>query len=331
MTVLAPIGELVGQEVDLDLAADYLELAAYFASDGIEVPVRELVDAHDDAGLSLPTDIDADAANEDLDRDYENLMEGVWQRLEGRRDAVGKAYPFALHGDATVSFRGQADCLGATTYLLWLVLSHLRSVSDLLTSYPTDAEVRELRNGFQYAATAAIAGELGGRSWSFGWPRPDRSRFLPKLREVWDVIGDGQVAEEPKTAGSTKDDGVDIIAWTGKPDGLPGCIMAAGQVATGKNWREKSARNWLENVFWARWFVRQPASQVLCYHVVPFALRDEDFDFHVRVLGHVLHRLRVPRCVQKACDLRSAGVEIEAFDQLEHTADWLETYRQRAQ
>lgn len=329
MTVLPPIGELVGQEVDLDLAADYLELAAYFAADGIEVPVRDLVDAHDDAGLSLPSDIDA--VNEDLDSAYENLMEGVWRRLEGRRDAVGKAYPFALHGEAAVSFRGQADGLGATTYLLCLVLSHLRSVSDLLTSYPTDAEVQELRNGFQCAATAAIAGELGGRSWSFGWPRPDRSGFLPKLREIWDVIGDGQVAQDPKAAADTKDDGVDVIAWAGKPDGLPGCMMVAGQVATGRNWREKSARNLVENVFWGRWFARHPVSQVLCYHVIPFALRDEEFADHVRVLGHVLHRLRVPRCVQRACDLRKAGLEVEAFDQLAHIAMWLETYRQRVQ
>lgn len=109
--------------------------------------------------------------------------------------------------------------------------------------------MRALREYFQYIATAAIAGEIGGRAWSFGFPRPDRSRFLEKLTEIWSVLKDGDVEPDPSAPTSPKDDGVDVFACQEPKDGLPGFLLVAAQVATGKNWREKSILNQVNDPF----------------------------------------------------------------------------------
>ena len=64
--------------------------------------------------------------------------------------------------------------------------------------------------------------------------------------------------------------------------------------------------------------------------IVPFAIGDEKFVDHVRTMGNVLHRLRVPRRVAEAEQLAGAGVSIEAYDRLPEVASWAARYRSQA-
>ena len=66
------------------------------------------------------------------------------------------------------------------------------------------------------------------------------------------------------------------------------------------------------------------------YHVIPFARPDDEFPDDVRVLGNVLHRLRVPHRVSEAVGLARRGILIEAFDRLEEAAGWVASYVQQA-
>ena len=50
----------------------------------------------------------------------------------------------------------------------------------------------------------------------------------------------------------------------------------------------------------------------------------------VRVMGNVLHRLRVPRRVEEAARLIEEGVTIEGYDRLAEVARWVAEYRHRA-
>ena len=83
------------------------------------------------------------------------------------------------------------------------------------------------------------------------------------------------------------------------PDRLPGFPLAAAQVATGADARVKSLKGHLDT-FKSRWFAQQPVTAFVVYMVVPFAMADDQFVDDVRVLGNVLHRLRVPRRVAEA-------------------------------
>ncbi|HNG04834.1 MAG TPA: hypothetical protein PLQ71_23385, partial [Nitrospira sp.] len=58
----------------------------------------------------------------------------------------------------------------------------------------------------------------------------------------------------------------------------------------------------------------------------PFTRPDDEFFDDCRVLGNVLHRLRVPNRVAEAQGLHDQGVAIEAFDQLAAAAEWLKAY-----
>ena len=195
--------------------------------------------------------------------------------------------------------------------------------------HPDEHEVRRLREFFQYFATAALASELHGSAWSFGFPRPDGTGFLDKLVQIWQTLGDGIVARQRGAPQRPNDDQVDVFAARLQPDRLPGFPLAAAQVATGANAREKSLKGHL-SAFKSRWFGSQPITEFLAYMIVPFATADNQFVDDVRVMGNVLHRLRVPRRVAEAARLVEAGETVEGYDRLAEAAQWVADYRGRA-
>ncbi len=239
---------------DLDLAADYLELKAVFS------PRRQsfsgdIVDALELAAAAEFPDVDAEM------KSREEVAGGAISRMASRKRVLEGAYPFELdrHGDV-IEFIAIEPDLAQSAYLVSLLLSNLRALSPVLDEsgfHPSDAEVRQLRQYFQYFATAAIAAEIQGPAWSFGFPRPDRKGFIQKLTAIWSVLKDGVVGADPTAPSAPKDDQVDIFAWREQPDGLPGFLLVAAQVATGKDWKDKSIKSHMADVFPARWFEKQ--------------------------------------------------------------------------
>ena len=209
--VYLPSDEFGGIEPpDLDLAADYLELKAVFSRDGQSFS-EDIVDALELAAEAEFGDVDAEI------RVREDIAAGAVARMTSRKRVLATAYPFDLddHGD-TIFFTAEHPDLGQAAYLVSLLLSNLRALSPLLDGsemHPSDHEVRELRQHFQYFATAAIAAEVGGPAWSFGHPRPDGTGFIRKLSEIWAVLKDGSVKADPAAPAAPKDDQVDVFAW----------------------------------------------------------------------------------------------------------------------
>ena len=319
-----PSDEFVGRQApNLDLAADYLELKAICSEHGQSFS-EDIVDF-----LELSADAEFDDVDTEM-RVREDIAAGAVARMTSRKHILSTSYPFELdnYGDV-VSFTATEPDLGQTAYLVSLILSNLRAISPLLdgsTMHPSDQEVGALRQHFQYFATAAIAGEIGGPAWSFGFPRPDRTGFMTKLSEIWAVLKDGHVKADPSAPTDPKDDQVDIFAWREQRDGLPGFLLVAAQVATGKDWKDKSIKSHIRGAFPARWFERVPATEMVAYHVIPFARPDEAFRDDVLVLGNVLHRLRVPGRVMEAAGLARNGVMVEALDQLEAATEWVKSF-----
>ncbi len=326
--VYLPSDEFAGTAPpNLDLAADYLELKAVLSSEGQSFS-EDIVDTLELAAESRFEDVNAEIEAR------EEVAAGAVNRMASRRLALEGAYPFELDARGrVVSFTATEPDLGQAAYLVSLLLSNLRAVTPLLESshaHPSDAEASLLRQYFQYFATAAIAAEIGGPAWSFGFPRPDGSGFVTKLSEIWAVLRDGTVCPDPSAPSSPKDDKVDIFAWRDPRDRLPGFLLVAAQVATGRNWKEKPLKQHAARVFPARWFSRQPVTEMVIYHVIPFARPDDCFRDDVLTLGNVLHRLRVPRRVAEAAGLARGGVAIEAFDQLGEATEWIRSFIDRA-
>lgn len=326
--VYLPTDEFSGVGVrDMDLAADYLELKAILSREGQSYS-EDIVDA-----LELSAEAEFHDVNDEMEN-REEVATGAVARLTSRKRILSATYPFSLDATgARIDFTADKPDLGQTAYLVSLLLSNLRYVSPLLDGsymHPSDDEVRQLRQFFQYFATAAIAAEIQGPAWSFGHPRPDGSGFIKKLTEIWSTLRDGAVQRQSSAPTSPKDDHVDVFGWRPQPDGLPGFLLVAAQVATGKNWKDKPIGTHISGVFQKRWFAPEPVTRMVAYHVIPFARPDGAFRDDVSVLGNVLHRLRVPRRVSEAADLVSSGVVIEAFDQLSDAVCWMNSYLARA-
>ncbi len=326
LALYLPTDAVTGSSIDVDLAADYLELTAFFAADST-ARTSDLANA---ASLGAAED-HVDVQAEMFDGEEEIVCSAA-SRIQTRRDALGTAYPFVLDGRGDVlTCELNEESFGQTAYVLSLVLSNLRAVTPILEGsdlHPGDAEVPRLREYFQFFATAAMAAEVQGHAWSFGFPRPDRSPFLHKLEQIWLQLGDGRVEAQAGVPRLPKDDQVDVFAARPHLDRLPGFPLAAAQVATGRNAREKSLKGHL-GAFKSRWFGTQPVTEFIPYMVVPFATADNQFVDDVRVMGNVLHRLRVPRRVEEAAGLVDAGVAIEGYDRLAEAARWVSDYRSR--
>ena len=324
LDLYVPLDELVGERRGSDTAADFLELAAFFAEDGF----ARISDVANEASIGAddePTDLD-----DEMREGVEELVSEVVQRIEDRGAALGSEYPFRLGRRGHIlSYESAGDSIGQGAYLLSLVLSNLQTPI-LYDSRlrPEEAEIRQLRQLFQYLGTAALAAEIQGIAWSFGFPRPDGSSFLGKLTEIWSTFDDGAVGRKPGASMSPKDDKVDVFAARLHPDRQAGFLFAAAQVATGGDWAQKSLLGHWDG-FRHDWFLDEPVTRFIPYMIVPFAIDDLEFRGVVSRLGNVLHRLRIPLRVSEARKLVDAGVEIEAYDRLQEVIDWVASYRHR--
>lgn len=325
-----PQDQLTGNSPNRILAADVLELMAFFSKEG-RAALGELTSA-----LEIGQDEYADLDEVIVSRDRV-VNEGA-SEIDLRKSQIGTAYPFELTDNgAVLSYLGTGNW-GRTLYVLSLLLSHLPSESEVLKRggmAPTDPEIVQLRRWFQYCATASVAAEIGGRGWAFGWPRPDGSHFLDKLKEIWEALGDGEVRDVPQAGGpvNPKDDEIDIIAARPACDGSSGFPIVLGQVASGGNWKSKSLRGHADHVFFPEWFSVLPGSQALVYHVVPFVIEPQYIRRETRRLGHLLHRGRLcARALEAAQLLKDApGITIEGTASFGEVNAWADKYIQRFQ
>lgn len=319
-----PADSVTGVNIDFDRAADFLELAAFFSEDGI-VTTSDLANSADIGAPEDYTDL-----HDEMESGNENIVSGTVNMIDYRNRLLGSTYPFNLDaGGDILTCMIEESALGQAAYVLSLVLSNLRSISPILggsSVHPEDSEVRILREYFQFFATAALASEVQGDAWSFGFPRPDHSPFLDKLREIWNRLGDGKVAPQTGAPARPKDDRVDVLAARSHADRLPGFLLAAAQVATGKDAFQKSLKGHL-SAFKSRWFATQPVTDFIAYMIVPFAMADSQFVDWVRTMGNVLHRLRLPLRVADAERLIADGKTIEGYDRLPDAARWVAQFR----
>lgn len=322
-----PSDAVTGRHKDLELVADYLELSAFLSRD-FSALTSEITNPIAIAGVQETHDSDEDTMDEG-----EALIAGTVETMANRRRVLLNNYPFRLDDCGHVVRCELSDVsLGRCAYIVSLVLSNLRWLTPVLGDvriHPRTQEVEALRMYFQYFATAALAAEIQGDAWSFGFPRPDGSGFLEKLKSIWVEIRDGQVGVRPGSPSKPKDDQVDVFAARQHRDRWPGFLLAVAQVATGKRAYSKSLTGHIKP-FRSRWFYPyEPVTDFIPYMIVPFVSNRERFMDHVQACGNVLHRLRVPRRVDEARYLVEEGRTVEGYERLQAAVKWVHRYRER--
>jgi hypothetical protein len=244
--------------------------------------------------------------------DADAYLDSISDELGDRVTALGDAYPFEISPSGrTISLKSDRG-FGGEVYLFCLLLSHSQP-GEILDGSWLPKITHKTRDLFQACATLAAAYEVEGCAISFGWPRPNNNPpFLTKLRDVYELFGEGEVVAHarPGASPSPKDAEIDVIAWRPRADRAAGTRYLLGQVASGANWQAKSVKGPPIDGFHDLWFSRRPASDPSAYIFIPHAIVPNVTGTRVDVMaivtttfGTVLDRLRLPKSAGMGLDL----------------------------
>lgn len=276
------------------------------------------------------------------DADFEGLkiqqndlfLEEIYQTIRERMECLQDCYPFKFseNGEELIYEKDNLNN-GSIIYLFCLFLSNTKNevVFDDYSFFEINNNVRDL---FQACATWAAAGDIEGNAYSFGFPRPDRSSFLPKLRAIYSHFCDGMVRATPRPGVSVnpKDEEIDIIAWRPRQDKAAGTYYLLGQAASGKNWDDKSLTGAIDS-FHQNWFEIIPASKAIAAMFIPFNIipvSTESSQERISVLtprfGTIFYRYRIPSCAKKGLDISKANksLKIERVEDIDKISIWVQ-------
>jgi hypothetical protein len=267
--------------------------------------------------------------------DDDIFIDAIIEEIADRERILGEAYPFEFDDTGYKLKLKQNLTEGSYIYLLCLFLSNPKA-NDIFDGSWLPNINDHVRDLFQICSTLAAAGEAVGCAISFGWPRPyDNPPFLEKLRQIYALMGEGELVAEPRpgTSPSPKDAEIDVIAWTPTPDNAAGKFYLLGQVASGGNWRGKSmiaaAKKFHDN-----WFTRQPASTVNPSIFIPHDIKaDSDASrrdiLHAETpqFGTIFDRLRLPKIAYDGIKLSRERVDlvIERKEEVHQIISWVNT------
>ncbi|MFM0628860.1 hypothetical protein [Paraburkholderia xenovorans] len=277
---------------------------------------------------------DTDPAGEESEEDV--FYQSVVNELNLRMTQLGRAYPFQFSASgASLELKPKPN-EGMYAYVFCLLISHTKKGQVLSGQYiPKLTNV--VRDYFQICATLAAAGEVKGHAYSFGFPRPDSTGFLTKLRAIYAAFGEATVvAEAPKGASrSPKDEQIDLISWKTRKDGGAGKRYVLGQVASGADWVNKTIRGGAIDRFHHTWFMPPGiASQASCAMFIPYSIvpnPNESVADKLLVLTHefgaIYYRNMIPLLVQKGVEFANrcdASIVIERLAEFEDVRGWVD-------
>jgi hypothetical protein len=316
--------------------ADWLELNALSNPEGL-IGFGTLISASEMSEEEQPEDISDD------DTSGETLVLSVQAEIQRRQEAIGHDYPFRIaENGQSIHVVGATSDTG-TAYLFCLFLSHAGDRT-IVPKKLAPRMTNKVRNLFQACATVAAGGFVQGTAVSFGWPRTNRKQFLIEVKRVYALFGDGTPVNRPRPAApaGVKDDGIDIIAWRPAADGLAGTQYLIGQVASGRDWKDKSVV--VDSAhFHEYWFKVRPACKHQDAMFMPFCLepiptdksasyeevlKDHMQDLTIRY-GNLFYRYRIARYVAEGMRLHAEGQHIDGPESFGEILRWVKRYRKR--
>ncbi|TIR28757.1 MAG: hypothetical protein E5X07_15940 [Mesorhizobium sp.] len=332
---------------------DWFEISALLSSEGtahshgLRKQQRLLSDEDDHGILTDPVTGEALEA-EILDEKTDKLVEQVYEEITLRIKLCGDAYPFELHYpeegavfSGQFTLRSRAGAITADNHFVFYILALLETgLRDQIIAV-ADVNTSNHRLGllFQIASCLAVGGYLRGHSVWFGFPRPEKTAFLPALRSAMTRFGSHKVVEAipPGFPAALKDGGIDIIAWLDFYDGRGARSVLFAQVASGYDWEGKTLQGFLPKFM--NWFMPPAPAPVKPALLIPFPFHhdiadDDDAPWAERANGWLLYqssdfgvifdRFRVARCAAVAMAMSPEDrARIDGADQVGAIADWL--------
>ena len=311
----------------IDIIADWLEFDILCSGYGI----TGLAEISRDWDVLRNTE-DTDFQSEETTQ--ECFIETLLVEIRDRMQIIGESYPFEFSetGESLqLKDKLTEDCY---IYLFCLIISHIQT-GEVLSGKYIPPITHEVRDFFQICATLAASGAVGGNAYSFGFPRPNHTNFIDALHKVYSAFGEGLVVSKIPAGAppAVKDDGIDVIAWADRPDGMSGKIYMLGQVASGENWENKSVIGKLES-FHKVWFSNpSPASRPIPSIFIPFCIKltstDENVADRMLYLTHnfgcVYYRHVIPPLARKGLEIARSGhkVVVERFEEIARIVTWV--------
>lgn len=305
---------------------DWLELSAFFSGS---------TTANTDALLAA-LEQQQEEEEEDIgehDRQKENLIAAIEEEFDIRSKDGGEHYPFMLSDDAEELLLVRSiDDLAAIYYYVCLLSSHL--VASPIIAYVVDGLIEQrLRNRvFQIVSTLALAGVAQGPAVSIGWPRTTDETILDCLRRASEGnagLRARGIAHPDVRNPHDKDGGMDIIAWR-SANRPPPIIFYFGQVASGRNWSGKSAKNKVDS-FKAKFIEIGPMGNVAFATLTPLRIFDEPL-WNSQSIDHgsIVDRTMLPALAAQGAKLAKDGVMVDEAENLATVVEWIRDYKAAA-
>ena len=256
--------------------------------------------------------------------------------IQSRMERVGNCnYPFNISDNGSRLHLKSDISDSGFIYLFCLLLSHPKEDDVLSGEYKpniTDIE----RRLFQSCSTVAASGLIKGNSISFGFPRPDNSSFLEKLKEVYALIGGSIIREKPLLAShqSVKDFKIDIIAWLRRSDVNVLERYFFAQVASGFDWGDKALSSETITSFHYLFFSEYPQGNIEKGMFIPFAPEQKNqivLDDYIRILegqyGTFHYRFSIPRHYNEGIKLSQQNnkLNIDGISDFHKIKTWVST------
>ncbi|GHV89342.1 hypothetical protein AGMMS50267_17020 [Spirochaetia bacterium] len=290
--------------------------------------------------MDIQRDIDIEIADTEetgvgIEEDVaENAFIHINQVLQTRSERVGEDnYPFSLSENGSRFTLKPELSNSGYIYLFCLLLSHPKEDEVLTGDYLPVISDSE-RRLFQSCSTVAAAGLIAGNAISFGFPRPDGSGFYDKLREVYRLIGDGEIRDNPIAGVSRdiKDYEIDIIAWLYRQDAAALERYFLAQVASGNNWAKKELSHDVIDRFHKFFFSIIPNKEYERGIFIPFLFDyeprtsfDEQIKIYENIYGKFQYRFSIPRHFSKGFELSKSGelLNIDGVNDYEAIKLWV--------
>ena len=217
--------------------ANWLELQAFRDSGGI-FSLQNLINALRIAGSSdALEEVESEEIQEGSDSDrIQSIAEDAFGEVEERFRACGAeqgSYPFNIE-EQLIRLKPKPE---RSIYTFLLLLSYFGEKEGLNKIKATKL--------FEDICAKAAESYLGGKndyvhSIVFGFPRRIKPKgFRKALDRVCQEMGEGACHRERPITKDNKDAGLDVVAWRDFTDQRQGKLIAFGQCATGRNWKEK--------------------------------------------------------------------------------------------
>jgi len=212
----------------------------------------------------------------------ERMCQQVFRELEDRARSAGDSYPFTVHR-TLLKLRSAIDEFPAYIFCLCLSYYDVKQPGKQRT-FP--------RRMFEDLACLAAKNYLGGKSLRFASPRVQLPKpFKEAVGALCFQIGEGR-GDRHQAGLSSKDAGLDVVAWKDFLDARPGKLIVFGQCTSGKDWKSKVGE--LNPVaFCSQWMEADPVTPVVKAFFIPHRIAPKQWEWINRRAGMVFDRCRL--------------------------------------